>query len=542
MPDDQPPISAVLNLAEARTARRRGEAPPPPASPDDRRPIIRITAGELAGVVDEVEKALLATDSNIYCYGNKLVQIVLGEIRTTQGKEKSLRLAYVTPHGLLYQISMAAQFERHNYRAGEWMKVDCPKQIAETYIARPAWKVPTLLGIVTCPTLRPDCSVLDQPGYDEKTGLFFHPNGAEFPSIPDNPTKAQAEAALTELKAPIEKFQFVNNASRSVALSGFITAVIRRALPAAPMHGADAPVAGSGKSYLGDIASVIATGHRAAVIGDKDPVELDKKLASCLLGGDAIIMLDNMDTPVGGQFLCQILTQAKVKPRPFGKLEAPEIPCTVMIFCNGNNLIISGDVTRRALVGRIDPQVERPELREFDFDPVEMAIERRPALVCAALTVVRAWLASGEKPPKVRLGSFERWSELVREPLMWLGEDDPVAVMDEIRKTDPELQNLRAMMEAWIKAGITTENSCQSIIAAAQIRESMSQNLTNPDLHAACIAVARGKPGEIDPTRLGHWFRRNKDRVAALNDGSQARFAKSSLTTSGLTWWRLNQL
>jgi putative DNA primase/helicase len=307
------------------------------------------------------------------------------------------------------------------------------------------------------------------------------------------------------------------------------------------MHCFDAPVAGSGKSLLGDIASVIVTGHCAAVIGADNREELEKKLAGTLIAGDAIVMLDNMDAPVGGQLLCQMLTQTKVKPRPFGKLENVDVPSNAMMFCNGNNLVIEGDANRRALVSRINPEVERPELREFDFHPVQLAIERRGELASAALTIVRAWLAAHEKPKMVKLGSFERWSELVREPLIWLGEADPVIVMEDVRSADPQLQNLRAMMEAWRKADIITEVSCQRLVEIAQSRDAF-QSLVNPDLLGACLTVARGKGGEVNPTRLGYWLRRVKDRVIAFNDGTQRRFVKADLTTSGLAWWRLDAL
>jgi putative DNA primase/helicase len=539
MSDGLQPDDPIVQLQEVR--KRRQEPPKVDPNGHASRPTIRITAGELAQVVDEVDGALATHCGNLYSYGNKLVQIVTGEIRTTQGKEKSLRLLLITPHNLLYEISMAATFERYDRKAETWVKADCSRQVAQTYIDRGQWRTPTLLGIVTCPTLRPDGSPLVMPGYDEQTGLFFDPGGVTFPPVPERPTRAQAEAALAELAAPIAKFKFVTAQSRSVALSGFITAVIRRALDTAPMHCFDAPVAGSGKSLLGDIASVIVTGHRAAVIGADNREELDKKLAGTLIAGDAIIMLDNMDTPVGGQLLCQMLTQTKVKPRPFGKLENIEVPSNAMVFCNGNNLVIEGDANRRALVSRINPEVERPELREFDFHPVQLALERRPTLVCAALTIVRAWLAAHEKPKMVKLGSFERWSELVREPLIWLGEADPVIVMDDVRSADPQLQNLRAMMEAW-RTAVTTEVSCQRLVEIAHARDPMTHDLTNPDLHSACLAVARGKGGEPDPTRLGYWLRRNKDRVSACNDGIQRRFAKSDLNTAGLTWWRLEDL
>jgi len=507
------------------------------------KPTIRITAGELARIVDEVDQALAAADGNLYAYGNKLVQIVTGEIRTTQGKEKSLRLSTITPPSLLYQISVAAVFEKYNAKVKGWVTTDCPHLVAATYIDRESWQMPTLLGIVTCPTLRPDGSVLSTPGYDEQTGLFFDPGGVTFPPVPERPTKAQAEAALKELKAPIEKFKFVNPQSRSVALSGFITTVVRRALDTAPMHCFDAPVAGSGKSLLGDVASVIVTGHRAAVTGADNREELEKKLAASLLGGDTVIMLDNMDQPVGGQLLCQMLTQTKVKPREFGKLKNIEVPSNAMIFANGNNLVIEGDVTRRTLVGRIDPEVERPEMREFDFHPVQMAIERRPRLVCAALTIVRAGIVARDKPKIVKLGSFERWSELVREALIWLGEADPVIVMDDVRQADPKLQTLRTMMEAWHQTiGINSEQSCQKLAEIAQSRNAYSQELDNPNLHAVCITIARDRTGSIDLYRLGVWFRKNKERVLALAEGAEYRFTKSNKTTAGLTWWKLERV
>ena len=57
------------------------------------------------------------------------------------------------------------------------------------------------------------------------------------------------------------------DASRSVAMSMLLTPVLRGALaPAVPMHVITAPEAGTGKSYLQDIASCIAIGDRCAVL------------------------------------------------------------------------------------------------------------------------------------------------------------------------------------------------------------------------------------------------------------------------------------
>jgi hypothetical protein len=57
--------------------------------------------------------------------------------------------------------------------------------------------------------LGPDGTVLDNPGFDLQTGILFDARGANFPAIPAAPTKAEASAALGELKLLICEFPFV---------------------------------------------------------------------------------------------------------------------------------------------------------------------------------------------------------------------------------------------------------------------------------------------------------------------------------------------
>ncbi len=159
---------------------------------------------------------------------------------------------------------------------------------------------------------------------------------------------------------------------RSVALSGILTAVVRRSLRTAPLHAYTAPTAGSGKTKLVDISSVIATGREAGVVAMGNPEELEKRLVSLLLGGYAVA-IDNVNGNLYSDLLCQMLTQTMVRPRILGKSETPEMPTNVMVTATGNNLVLVGDMTRRAIRCRLDAQVERPELREFDFEPVTRA-------------------------------------------------------------------------------------------------------------------------------------------------------------------------
>ena len=130
------------------------------------------------------------------------------------------------------------------------MAVDPPQEVAATILARVGeWKFPTVIGIATAPTLRPDGTVLDQLGYDPVTRLLLI-DTQQMPPIPANPTKADAEAALTLITDLLEEFPFVDDMAKAVAVSAIITPVARGAFTVAPMTVADAPVPSSGKSYF----------------------------------------------------------------------------------------------------------------------------------------------------------------------------------------------------------------------------------------------------------------------------------------------------
>ena len=76
-----------------------------------------------------------------------------------------------------------------------------------------------------------------------------------------------------------------------------MTPVLRGAMGAAvPLHVVRSPHAGSGKSYLDDLASVIATGELCPVIGaTQKEEELEKKLHTAAMSGQTIISLDNVN-------------------------------------------------------------------------------------------------------------------------------------------------------------------------------------------------------------------------------------------------------
>ena len=303
-----------------------------------------------------------------------------------------------------------------------------------------------------------------------------------------------------------------------MALSAILTACTRPSLRAAPLHGFSAPEAGSGKSTLVDVASVIAHGHEAPVKAQgATEEEFEKSLASMLLAGDSIVAIDNCARPLEGDLLCQMLTQSMVRVRILGLSRTPELPAVAFVAATGNNLTMQGDLTRRALLCRIDAKVERPETRVFDRDPIATVKAMRPVLLVAALTALRAFHVAGRPGTSAPLGSFEDWSNLVRGALIWLGCADPVELMKSMRQADPTREAMRAVAAQWSAViGPEPVTAAEAIGKAIEMRRSYDDGGGNEFVHAdfreALVAVA-GKAGALSTRLLGMWLMERQDRI-----------------------------
>jgi hypothetical protein len=524
-----------------RTEARKGNGGEPHKG--DNRPTIRIAAGEIERIVDETELALIKAGRGLYQRDGKIVFVSYSPARTNKGEDTlTIQILERGEHALLLDMSAAANFERFDKRANKWVSADPPMTIVLALKEHGLGKLrfPVLHGVVTAPTMRADGSILSMPGHDAATGLLFDPRGAVFPKIPDRPTRADAKSAFALLNGLIDTFPFETENDRAVALSAILTACVRRSLPTTPLHAFSAPTAGTGKSKLADVACVIATGFKASPIGQRTGEdELEKALGAKLMTGAPFIAIDNCTQPLSGDLLNSMLTQDEVSPRILGKSEAPSVSTGAFVTATGNGLVIKGDLIRRTLLCRIDAKVEQPENRPFKCDPVMEAMERRPAFIVAALTMLRAYHVAGQPAKPTPLGSFEAWSDLVRGALMWVGAADPVETMNKLRKSDPVLEVLRAVMGQWREAFGVFE----SATAAEAIREATATEpdpngppgkfcLVRPDFRDALMTVA-GRGGQISGRALGNWLQASAGRIV---DGH--RFERMG-DRSGVAVWAL---
>ena len=328
----------------------------------------------------------------------------------------------------------------------------------------------------------------------------------------------------------IETFDLVGKPDRAVALSFIFTMVARRGLPFVPLHGFDAPVAGSGKSKIVDIGSILATGHEAGVTDQGNHEELKKCLAAILMRGDQLVAIDNCDAPLEGALLNQMLTQSRVSVRILGFSTMVDVQPMAVVSATGNNLALRGDLIRRSIIARLDPGVERPELREFSYDPIDDAKKNRGELVAAVLTVLRAYSVAGRPArPTPTLQGFTQWSDTVRGALIWLGQGDPVATMQRLRENDPVLANMRAVLIAWRNQfgdlPVSTAEAIDTANKTLPPNEDSARPYAYSKLREALIAVA-GRGDRIEARSLGRWLGRHAGRIVDLGDIGKPDFAR----------------
>lgn len=472
---------------------------------------IQVRPDALHLIASEAERALIAADAPLYVRGG-IVKPVLDEMPAAKGrKTKVSRLCEVDADCMIDHLSRAASWLKFNARKNDWAPTDPPKNVALTVLSRDGeWQFRRLAGVITTPTLRPDGTILLEAGYDEATQLLLL-EPPTLPPIPERPSRDHALSALAVLDTLLSEFPFADDPSYSAALSALLTTVVRGALSAAPMHATTAPVAGSGKSYIIDVASGLSLGDYAPVItAGRNEEETEKRLVSALLNGQAIISIDNVNGDLGGDLLCQMVERPIVSVRPLGSSKLVKVENRACVFATGNNIHLVGDMTRRVILCSLDPKTERPELRKFANDPFAMVMADRGKYIAAALTICRAYAVAGYPAPCRPLASFEDWSRIVRSALVWLGCADPVQTMEQARADDPEITALRSLLQAW-----RTEFTGEYVTTGRAIERSKASwngEYTAPDLHHAMQAVAETR-GMLSAIRLGKFLSGKKGRI-----------------------------
>lgn len=494
--------------------------PGPVADGQDRRPEIDVTPDEY--VVNEQAIEALQVDQGLFQRGGALVQIHHDHSpRTLKGIKRPAnapRIVIVKDASLRERLTIVARFvKRKQTEDGEEVKqVHPPAFCISAVAARGYWPgVRHLEGVISSPILRPNGTVLQFPGYDEETGLFYEPTGPLI-QVPEAPTPDDAREACRILLEVVSDFPFVSEAHRAAWLAMVLTPLARPAFAGpSPLFLIDANIRASGKSLLADAASLIVTGRQMARMScPKEDDEMRKRITSIALGGDPMVLIDNIASELGSASLDAALTGTIWKDRILGRSEMVEMPLVTIWAATGNNVVLLADTSRRVCHIRLESKLENPEQRE-DFKHANLLgwiIQERPRLLSAALTILSAYCRAGRPGQNLKpWGSYEDWSDLVRQALVWAGMADPGETREELaRSSDREAAALRALIQGL--AEIDTEGTG---FTAAKLLERLEKSPNDYDvLRGAILELCPAPAGKLPSSRsLGNKLRHVRGRV-----------------------------
>jgi Bifunctional DNA primase/polymerase, N-terminal len=483
-------------------------------------PIVEIVRGLQHKAADAGIEAMYMANVPFYQRGSKLARVHATKAKTSDGEDTLVPgITPVTLPMLGRALNTSAIWTRMTKKG--LIRVDCPLGVIKEIDSMSGhWPFSPLAGLIGTPTLRPDDSLLCEPGYDLATGYYLH-NPPPMPVISEHPTRQEAEEALRILDDDLLfEFPFVGKADRAVAMSMLMTPVLRAALGSAvPIHVASAPAAGTGKSYLFDTASAICLGERCPVqsVAPREE-ETEKRLIGAALAGHPIIALDNCNGVLSGDFLAQVSSSAVMLLRALGSSDQFRINNVFTVFANGNNIVIYGDLTRRVVRAMLDANIADPTKRKYAGDPVKKILADRGRYVAAVLTIVRAYIAAGEPNPPHPVPSFERWSNLVCGSLVWLGWSNPADTMDAVREEDPSCSDLASVLAAWPATCKSDNGETAAELIAVGSKQNDRGHLIYPDWQEAIKLVAVNiKSGIPESHKFAKWLASHRDQMVGEN-------------------------
>lgn len=484
---------------------------------------IRAIPGEMDKVVDAAEWEL-SQQKGFYQRGGLIVTVV------TDPGTQDTQVQEITLAALPRALSVAAIWERYDARAEGWVRTDPPPRYAAALHASTNYShLCVLNGITRQPYLRHDGTLATNAGYDPNCGMVGVFHAREF-SVPDDPTPEEAREALRLLEDLLAEFSFASDVDRAAALSAILSASIRPSLRLAPMFHVQAHMPGSGKSYLCELVTAFATPQRGVPAAfPHNNEECGKLLLAALLQAPAVIEFDNLTSDLVAHLtLCTALTSEFIKGRILGFSKTATVTTRTLFLSSGNNVGPVKDMSRRCITICLSPQSEEPASRNFlRPDLIQEVINQRGRYVSAALTIVRAWIVAGRPKTQCKaVAGFGDWSDLCRQPLLWLGTADPASSIFRAISEDPDRETLGRLLVAWQSA---FKKNPVLVRDAAEMAENILGQ--QPELKEVLVDISRGQ-GEINHKSAGWWL---KSHAGCIVDGR--RIVAVGSGGSGTRWY-----
>ena len=513
------------------------------------KPVIWILNGEKPRITDQ---SLAVLTKDFFQRGGQLVRV----IHDPAGS----RIVAATEQGIDDTLNRRLEFRKTKINArGEEndQLVDAPPWLSKNICQLQAWAgIRDLDGLRYGPFIRSDGSVGGlKRGYDPASRYWVETD-EDWSPLETPPTWEQVRDGIDRLLTLVDEFPFQSDAGTSVWLATVLTRLARPAFTGpAPLIIFNATTPASGKSLLAKLAGIIADGEPPGMFTlSRSEEELRKMLTSALREGEGFLVLDNVTGETGSPTLDRFLTSTQWKDRILGKSENVSLPNLTVPIITANNANIASDTGRRSLSLMLAPDDENPELRQFRISDIcGYAMRERRGLLIDAIRILQWFFQNGQPQAKeVRrqdahgndvmasvqaFGSFEGWSQVVRQALIYVGLPDPVLTNNELKIRDDKRWSRRIFIEAWRDWNPKWEGSAKQMLEitfpdsgdcpeeAIALREAISELVGESE-----------NPNSPTPSELGNQIREFQGRPF-----SNYRIENVRHTNTGVRW-RLSQV
>jgi len=477
-------------------------------------PVIDVTQ-QLRDIGRESLDALIQANNNrLYRQEKQLVRLE----KNDDGKRAIVPL---TDKELLTELTHAADFVRYNKNNDKIAQPPPPSAIRYIQgVSRFRLRFPRIERIVTIPQVKPDGSILQAPGYDSDTCLYYD-QSTEMKRclIPDYPTKEDALNALAHIEDYFGQFSFVSASDKANAYGLLLTPFLRPYFTHKqhiPLALIDASDIGEGKTLLADCFIYIWTGNESTTLAlSESESEQRKAITTALDEYPTVIHLDNIDIVLKSGQIARALTNYYWGDRYLGGNRQARLPNNAVWIGTGNQIRVKDDMLRRVYRSRLASGISEPYKRPLDLfrhkDLLSDVQANRPELIADCLTLIRYWFMQDK--PRVTgipdLATFTTWARTIGGILQCVGIDSFLSNLDEMRyEVDSDSGECEAFYSALFK--IQGNKPFKSIDLLTKLRQ------TNPPLFDRNTEIPSELSIDLDelsPAKIGKWLSSKKDKA-----------------------------
>lgn len=314
-----------------------------------------------------------------------------------------------------------------------------------------------LYGIVGAPVLRPDGTLLQEPGYDPVTGLYLA-SKVQLDPVPDKPTAEQvATARQFLLETFLGDFPWIGPADKANYIGLLATPVLRGYLHTLiPFGVVSSTMPGSGKTIL-TCGLGMLYGQRVLTWTHSDE-ELRKSITSVLADPVGAIIFDNLaeGTVIDSPVLARLITDRTWADRLLGKNTTAAFQNDRVWTATGNNLRLGGDMRTRSVLVQLNPNMPRPEERTGfaipDLDQWILAGENQRTVLWHLLILIADWTRNNAPRQRgLTMRQFTPWAEAVGGFLAHHGIGDFLGNVETVRDIDEDEATWAAFLAQWYR-------------------------------------------------------------------------------------------